>query len=99
VPVGVCGEIAGDPAIALLLLGMGFDSLSMSPSALPRVKWGVRAVAASRMRALAAEALRCERVDAVHRLLAVVRNEIGLERLTSGEGPGVGQSPPTEGIV
>jgi phosphotransferase system, enzyme I, PtsP len=40
-PVGVCGEMAGDPASALLLLGLGVDSLSMTPSSLPRVKWTI----------------------------------------------------------
>ncbi|MCL4316069.1 MAG: phosphoenolpyruvate-protein phosphotransferase PtsP, partial [Gammaproteobacteria bacterium] len=41
-PVSVCGEMAGDPAAALLLLGMGVDSLSMSVASLPRVKWMIR---------------------------------------------------------
>ena len=41
-PVSVCGEMAGDPAAALLLLGMGFESLSMSVVALPRIKWVIR---------------------------------------------------------
>ena len=41
-PVSVCGEMAGDPAAALLLLGMGFESLSMSVVALPKVKWVIR---------------------------------------------------------
>ena len=35
--VSVCGEMAGDPAAALLLLGMGVDSLSMSSTSLLRV--------------------------------------------------------------
>ena len=39
VPVSVCGEMAGDPAAALLLLGMGLGTLSMSVVALPRIKW------------------------------------------------------------
>jgi len=42
IPVSVCGEMAGDPAAALLLLGMGFENLSMSVVALPKVKWVIR---------------------------------------------------------
>lgn len=38
-PVSVCGEMAGDPASALLLLGLGVDSLSMSVGSLLKVKW------------------------------------------------------------
>jgi len=41
-PVSVCGEMAGDPAAVLALLGLGVDSLSMSVSNLPRVKWVIR---------------------------------------------------------
>lgn len=38
-PVSVCGEMAGDPCGAMLLVGMGVDSLSMSASSLIRIKW------------------------------------------------------------
>ncbi len=43
--VSVCGEIAGDPRLTPLLLGLGIRSLSMSSSSLPRVKQAVRSVA------------------------------------------------------
>jgi phosphotransferase system enzyme I (PtsP) len=41
-PVSVCGEMAGDPMAALVLIGLGVDSLSMSASSVPRIKWVVR---------------------------------------------------------
>jgi phosphotransferase system enzyme I (PtsI) len=40
--VGVCGEMAADPLLAVLLLGMGVDELSMAPSAVPAVKDVIR---------------------------------------------------------
>jgi phosphotransferase system enzyme I (PtsP) len=40
--VSICGEMAGDPAAVILLLAMGFDSLSMSASSLARMKWVIR---------------------------------------------------------
>ncbi len=40
--VSICGEMAGDPASVVLLLALGFDSLSMSAASLPRVKWVIR---------------------------------------------------------
>ncbi len=40
--VSICGELAGDPAAVLLLVAMGFDSLSMSASSLSRMKWVIR---------------------------------------------------------
>ncbi|NHN84931.1 phosphoenolpyruvate--protein phosphotransferase [Acetobacter musti] len=41
-PVSLCGEIAGDPRITPLLIGLGLRSLSMTASAVPRVKQVVR---------------------------------------------------------
>ncbi|WP_028923192.1 phosphoenolpyruvate--protein phosphotransferase [Pseudonocardia acaciae] len=37
-PVGVCGEAAGDPLMALVLVGLGVTSLSMAPASLPLVR-------------------------------------------------------------
>ena len=79
--VTICGEIAGDPAMALLLLGMGFDALSVSPAALPQVKWAVRGTTSAHMRSLAADALRCNRSGDLLDLLEAVRLKIGLEDL------------------
>ncbi|MSR77409.1 MAG: phosphoenolpyruvate--protein phosphotransferase [Candidatus Omnitrophica bacterium] len=42
--VGCCGEMAGDPAIAMLLLGLGIDEISVSPFILPKVKKSIRSV-------------------------------------------------------
>ena len=43
-PVSVCGEMASDPLSAVLLLGLGYECLSVSPPALPLVKWVIRTV-------------------------------------------------------
>ncbi|PPC77640.1 phosphoenolpyruvate-protein phosphotransferase PtsP [Pokkaliibacter plantistimulans] len=44
VQVSICGEMAGDPGGAVLLMAMGYDVLSMSPIHLPKVKAAIRAV-------------------------------------------------------
>ena len=44
IPVSVCGEMASEPLSVVLLLGLGYDRLSVSPPALPLVKWVVRTV-------------------------------------------------------
>lgn len=44
VPVSVCGEMAADPRLARLLVGLGLRQFSMSASAVPRVKQAVRAL-------------------------------------------------------
>ncbi|GHD39203.1 phosphoenolpyruvate-protein phosphotransferase [Thalassobaculum fulvum] len=46
IPVSVCGEIAGDPRYAPLLVGLGVGELSMAGTALPRVKQRIRRLAA-----------------------------------------------------
>lgn len=68
-PVSVCGEMAGDPAGALVLLGMGVDALSMSPASFGRVKLVIRAFTSKRARALADEALEQENERQVRGLL------------------------------
>lgn len=80
-PVTVCGEMANDPGCALLLAGMGFQGLSISATAIPRVKWAIRSVSAARLKTLAEQALACDRPEAIHRLLEQTLREAGLERL------------------
>jgi len=59
-PVSVCGEMAGDPAAALLLLGIGVDALSMNSSSLLPIKWVIRSFTQQRAKQLLAEALTME---------------------------------------
>ncbi len=56
-PVSVCGEMAGDPAAAMLLMALGADSLSMSLGNLLKVKWTIRTIPLSVTQTLLAEAL------------------------------------------
>ncbi|WP_026287026.1 phosphoenolpyruvate--protein phosphotransferase [Gilvimarinus chinensis] len=44
VSVGICGELAGDPGAAIILLAMGYDVLSMNATNLPKVKSVIRAL-------------------------------------------------------
>jgi phosphotransferase system enzyme I (PtsP) len=67
--VSVCGEMAGDPAGALLFLAMGVDALSMSPTRLAHVKQAIRSFTVRRARDLLDEALRMEDGFAIDRLM------------------------------
>ncbi len=58
--VGVCGEMAGDPTMVPLLLGMGVDELSVAVSAVPQIKFLIRRLKISEARELAEFALNCE---------------------------------------
>ena len=58
--VGVCGEMAGDPALVPLLLGLDVDELSAAFSVVPQVKFLIRRLKLSEARQLADFALNCE---------------------------------------
>jgi phosphocarrier protein FPr len=68
--VGVCGEMAGDPAATPLLLGLGVRELSMSAPAIALVKRAVRSTSAVEAGALASAALGLPDAAAVRSLLA-----------------------------
>jgi phosphotransferase system enzyme I (PtsI) len=55
--VGTCGEMSGDPAIAILLLGLDIDEISTSPFVVPKVKKAIRAISYQNAKELAARAL------------------------------------------
>jgi phosphotransferase system enzyme I (PtsI) len=58
--VSVCGEMAGDPVLAPLLLGLGVDELSAAPPLVPPVKFLIRRLKISEAKTLAEFALECE---------------------------------------
>jgi phosphotransferase system enzyme I (PtsI) len=60
VRVSVCGEMAGDPVLAPLLLGLGVDELSAAPPLVPPVKFVIRRLKLSEAKELADFALNCE---------------------------------------
>ena len=53
IPVGMCGEMAGDPISSVLLLGLGLDEFSMSPQSLLEIKNIIRSVSLSEAQELA----------------------------------------------
>ena len=74
-PVSVCGEMASEPLSAVLLLGLGYDSLSVSPPALPVVKWVVRTVPEESARRAASAALMAASAAEVSNVLREVVSE------------------------
>ena len=56
-PASVCGEMASDPLSAFQLIGLGYETLSVAPPALPRIRWLVRQLSRGRAAAAAAAAL------------------------------------------
>jgi phosphotransferase system enzyme I (PtsI) len=58
IKAAMCGEMAGDPLVTALLLGLGLDEFSMVASAIPQIKRIIRLVEMENCRSLAAEVLR-----------------------------------------
>ncbi len=56
--VGMCGEMAGETNIVLILLGLGLDEFSMPPSVIPEVKYIIRSISFKQAKQIAVEALR-----------------------------------------
>jgi phosphotransferase system enzyme I (PtsP) len=77
-PVSVCGEMAGDPAAVLALLGLGVDSLSMSVSSLPRVKWVIRSFTQEEAYDVLQQALEMDDPRAIRQLYNSVLEQGGL---------------------
>jgi phosphotransferase system enzyme I (PtsI) len=56
--VGMCGEMAGEPNFALILLGLGLDEFSVPPLSIPELKYIIRSITMKQARETAKEALK-----------------------------------------
>jgi phosphotransferase system enzyme I (PtsI) len=74
IPAIVCGEMASTPAYAVLLVGLGATELSMTPSAIPRVRRAIAGINSQEAHEIAQECLNCETADEVENL---VRHRFG----------------------
>jgi phosphotransferase system enzyme I (PtsI) len=72
-PVGVCGESAADPALAVVLVGLGVSTLSMTGRALPGVAAVLRSITLDQARDLAGLALSA---DTAAEARAAVRSKL-----------------------
>ncbi|MBI4511994.1 MAG: phosphoenolpyruvate--protein phosphotransferase [Deltaproteobacteria bacterium] len=69
IPVAMCGEMAGEPLLALVLVGLGLDELSMNAAAIPVVKAVLRASTMEEARTLADQALKLSTARAIEELI------------------------------
>ncbi len=77
IPVAVCGEMAADPALLTLLLGLGLRELSMAPTAIPLAKRVIRGLRAADARVAAGRALTCRTAAEVEKSLVELAEPIG----------------------
>ncbi len=80
-PVSICGEMAGDPVAAVLLLAMGFDSLSMNSTHLPKVKWLLRKMTLEHAQELLEEVSAMDNPQLIHSTLNLALGNLGLSKV------------------
>ncbi len=80
-PMSVCGEMAGDPAAAVLLMAMGCDVLSMNATNLPKVKWLLRQIRLSDAKALLDEVIELDNPYLVQSTLHLALRNMGLGKV------------------
>ena len=78
VKVSICGEMAGEPIVAILLLAMGFDALSMSSASLLRIKWVIRSFSLTECRQILADVLSMENPNEIRLYLQEILQNQGL---------------------
>jgi phosphotransferase system enzyme I (PtsI) len=78
VPVSVCGELAGDPLWAPLLMGLGASDLSVSMGSVANIKYLIRRIKLHDAKHLAIRVLRCNEPDEIkHELQSFYTSVMG----------------------
>ena len=80
-PVSICGELAGDPGAAVLLMAMGYDSLSMNATNLPKVKSVIRSVSKPEADQLLANVMQMQDVTEIRKAIQELLESKGITRL------------------
>jgi phosphotransferase system enzyme I (PtsI) len=80
---GVCGEMAGDPVLVPLLVGLGVDELSLSPNRVPAVKSVIRRLDFPRAEELARKALQCDSAVEIRAMCRTLTTEIAPDIIES----------------
>ncbi|MGA1675510.1 MAG: phosphoenolpyruvate--protein phosphotransferase [Pseudomonadales bacterium] len=81
VTLGICGELAGNPLGAVLLMAMGYQILSMNATNLPKVKWVLRNITQRDAQRMLTRALRLGSAGEVRSLMRAEFKRAGLERV------------------
>jgi phosphoenolpyruvate-protein phosphotransferase (PTS system enzyme I) len=75
--VGMCGEMAGEPELTLILLGMGLDEFSMGSGAIPKVKKIIRGSTMNQAKEMVNTILELPTVEAIRKFIKQNKVDIG----------------------
>jgi phosphotransferase system enzyme I (PtsP) len=80
-PLGICGEMAGNPSAAILLTAMGFDVLSMNANNLLMVKWAIRSFSLEKAKKILAKVLKMDNAYLIKNYVEEEMRKAGLGQL------------------
>jgi phosphotransferase system enzyme I (PtsP) len=80
-PVGICGEMAGNPSAAILLTAMGYDVLSMNSTNLLMVKWVIRSFEMTRAKKMLNKVLKMDNAFLIKSYVEDEMRKAGLGQL------------------
>lgn len=80
-PVSICGEMAGDPGAAVLLMAMGFDVLSMNAATLLKVKSVIRSVSLDAAQDLLDQVMQMDDAQMIRSAVDLTLYNAGVDRL------------------
>lgn len=80
-PVSVCGELAGNPMGAVLLMAMGYDTISMNATNLPKVKSVIRGISKEWAERLLGEVMAMESAQVIASTLQLMLEKAGFGRI------------------
>src|SRR6185295_1612167 len=78
IPVSVCGEMASDPALLALLVGLGLTEFSMTPGAIPIAKHALAGLRSDELKAMARRILRLPTAEEIEGELTRAMSKLSL---------------------
>lgn len=86
-PLSVCGEMASDPALLAILIGLGLTEFSMTPGAIPAARELVTSVRGDELRAIATRILQMATIGEIESYLDSTVSEAGVPAVARRAGP------------
>ncbi|MFK8018805.1 MAG: phosphoenolpyruvate--protein phosphotransferase [Pseudomonadales bacterium] len=82
-PVTICGELAGEPGAAILLMAMGYDALSMNAASIPKVKQAIRSVSKAQAEEMQLKAMQLEDGEMIAGYVQAKLDKLGISQYLS----------------
>lgn len=82
-PITICGEFAGEPGAAILLLAMGYNALSMNAASIPKVKQAIRSVSRDQAEDILARVMQLDDAEMIYGYVQAKLDKLGVSQYLS----------------